>query len=107
MIYELRVYKCAKGRLNDVIKRFENPVLPVWKEIGIEPIGFWTSTAEGQEEVVYIIPWNSDAERAEKMGKFAKDPRWLEAKQASEANGPIVVSFSSTSMNPTTFSDLQ
>jgi delta 1-pyrroline-5-carboxylate dehydrogenase len=44
--------------------------------------------------VVYIIPWKPDGECIEKTGKFAKDERWPEAKKASEANGPIVESFS-------------
>jgi NIPSNAP len=104
MIYELRIYKCVPEKLKDVIKRFEHPVLPIWKELGIEPSGFWTSSVDGVDQIVYVIPWTSDAEREEKMAKFAADPQWLDAKATSEAGGPIVASFSSQMMQPTSFS---
>jgi NIPSNAP len=107
MIYELRIYKCVPEKLEDVIKRFEQPVLPIWKELGIEPSGFWTNSIDGVDQIVYMIPWTSDAEREEKMRKFATDPRWLEAKATSEAGGPIVASFSSQMMQATSFSAMR
>jgi hypothetical protein len=107
MIYELRTYICVPGRLDDVVRRFQQPVLEIWKEMGIEPLGFWTGSSNGKDELVYILRWESDAQRAEKMGAFAKDQRWLDAKDSSEKDGPIVESFSSKSLHPTEFSSLR
>jgi hypothetical protein len=107
MIYELRTYVCAPGRLNDVVARFESPVLGIWNELGIETVGFWTHEMEGKQELIYLLYWNSEEERNVKMSAFAKDPRWLEAKEASERNGAIVESFSAKTLEPTAFSALR
>ncbi|MGF6244794.1 MULTISPECIES: NIPSNAP family protein [Paraburkholderia] len=107
MFYELRTYICTPGRLHAVAERFEHPVLGIFHELGIQTIGFWTTEADSKSELIYLLKWNSEAERAEKMGAFLKDPRWLEAKLSSERDGPIVESFSAKTLTPTTFSALR
>jgi NIPSNAP len=111
MIYELRVYKCSHGRLSDLLARFEAPVLQIWKELDIRPLGFWSSesVSDGKsvEELVYLLKWNSEDERKEKMGAFLKDPRWLDARDKSEANGKLVESFTSKDLNPVPFSEMK
>jgi hypothetical protein len=52
------------------------------------------------EELVYLLKWNSEDELKEKMGAFLKDPRWLEARDKSEANCKLAVSFASKDLNP-------
>jgi hypothetical protein len=47
MIHELRTYICSPGRLGDLLARFERPVLQIWKELGIHPLGFWTAHLKG------------------------------------------------------------
>jgi NIPSNAP len=107
MFYELRTYICIPGRLRAVVERFEHPVLGIFDELGIQTIGFWTNDADGKYELIYLLKWNSEAERADKMGAFLKDSRWLGAKLSSERDGPIIESFSSKTLKPTAFSALR
>jgi hypothetical protein len=101
MIYELRTYSCSPGRLSDLLARFEKPVLQIWQELGIHPLGFWTSNgAESTDELTYLLRWSSAEERQEKMGSFTKDPRWIEARDKSEVNGKLVASFVSKDLSP-------
>jgi NIPSNAP len=111
MIYELRVYKCNHGRLTDLLARFESPVLQIWKELDIRPLGFWSSESvrdgKSVEELVYLLKWNSEEERKEKMGAFLRDSRWLDARDKSEAYGKLVESFTSKDLNPVPFSEMK
>ncbi|MEH2482288.1 hypothetical protein V1282_005645 [Nitrobacteraceae bacterium AZCC 2146] len=111
MIYELRVYKCNQGRLDDLLARFESPVLQIWNELGIQTIGFWTSESlvedKPMDELVYLLRWASHDERKQKMAEFLKDPRWLQARDDSEKNGKLVDSFTSKDLQPASFSGLK
>ena len=111
MIYELRTYRCSSGRLKDLLARFESPVLAIWKELDIRKVGFWTSegNVDGKsvDELIYLLRWNSEDERKAKMGSFLSDPRWLEARDKSEANGKLIESFASKDLHPASFSDMK
>jgi NIPSNAP len=108
MQYELRIYVCAPGRLPDLLNRFENLVLSIWKELGINPVGFWTTASERpdgrRDELVYLLRWNNDEERNAKMDAFLADPRWIEGRDKSEVNGKLVESLSTKLLSPTSFS---
>ncbi|MGI9522893.1 MAG: NIPSNAP family protein, partial [Hyphomicrobiaceae bacterium] len=43
MLYELRLYDCAPGRLPALLNRFENTTLKIWERFGIRQAGFWTT----------------------------------------------------------------
>jgi NIPSNAP len=111
MIYELRTYRCSGGRLKDLLARFEAPVLLIWRELNIRNVGFWTSegSIDGKsvDELVYLLRWDSDEERKTKMGSFLKDPRWIEARDKSEANGKLIESFASKDLHPASFSEMK
>ena len=108
MIYELRIYHCVPGRLPDLLKRFETITLPIWERFGIRQAGFWTTTiGESNQDLTYMLAWDSMAEREEKFGAFAADPEWLEKRAGTEANGQIVASLSSQILVPTKFSSVQ
>jgi hypothetical protein len=107
MIYDLKTYVSAPGRLDDVLARFRQPVLQIWEELGIEPLGFWTAESGERGELVYLLRWDSERKRDEKMAAFLKDPRWLDAKAHSECDGPIVESFATKPLRPTDFSRLR
>ncbi|MDP6829905.1 MAG: NIPSNAP family protein [Alphaproteobacteria bacterium] len=108
MIYELRIYHCVPGRLPDLLIRFETITLPIWERLGIRQAGFWTTMiGESNQDLTYLLAWDSLAEREEKMGVFAADPEWLSKRAETEANGPIVASLSSQFLTPTSFSSVQ
>jgi NIPSNAP protein len=108
MIYELRVYHCLPGRLPALVKRFETATLRLFEKHGIRQAGFWTvAIGESNHDLIYILQWESLADRDKKFAAFLADPEWLDARRKSEENGPLVASISNTIMNPTTFSALR
>ena len=86
MIYELRIYHCVTGRLPALLKRFETTTLELWKRHGIRQAGFWTVLVGdgGNQDLHYLLAWESLAEREAKWNKFVSDPNgWPSAPRAS------------------------
>lgn len=107
MIYELRIYRCAPNRLPALLNRFEKVTLGIWKEKGIRPVGFWTTmVGESNNDLFYLLAWDSLAEREQKWNDFASDPHWLAKKAESERDSPITLSISNSFLQPTAFSAL-
>jgi hypothetical protein len=109
MVYELRVYHCVPGRLPAILKRFDTVTCRLFEKHGIKQIGFWTvAIGESSSDLVYLLQWESLAERDEKFAAFGADPEWIAARTKSEADGgPIVASITNSILRPTSFSALQ
>ena len=75
---------------------------------GIRPIGFWTTlVGKSSNELTYILPWESLADRETKWTAFQNDPAWHKVRDDSERDGPIVASINNQILTPTTFSALK
>ena len=108
MIYELRVYECLPGRLPALLKRFETVTLKLWDKHGIRQAGFWTTVVgPSNNTLTYLVAWENLAEREAKWAAFGKDPDWLSARDASEADGPILANIASSFLQPTAFSSVR
>lgn len=105
MIYELRIYKCLPGRLPALLKRFETDTLRLWDKHGINQAGFWTTAiGESNNDLTYMIRWDSMADRETRWSAFLADPEWVAARSQSEADGLIVANIESQFLSPTKFS---
>jgi hypothetical protein len=105
MIYELRVYRCLPGRLPALLKRFENITLKLWDRHGIRQAGFFTTLiGESNQELTYMVAWESLAEREKKWTAFQADPDWISARAKSEEDGQIIGNIVSQLLVPTAFS---
>jgi NIPSNAP len=108
MIYELRVYHCVPGRLPDLMKRFDTITLKLWDKHGIRQAGFWTVViGDSNQDLYYMLKWESLEERARRFAGFQADPEWIAARAETEKNGQIVASISNTILQPTSFSSVQ
>jgi hypothetical protein len=108
MIYELRVYHCVSGRLPALLKRFDTVTLGLWERHGIRQAGFWTVLiGESNQDLYYLLQWESLAEREKKWNAFQSDPEWIAKRGESERDGPIVASLSSSFLQPTSFSSVK
>jgi hypothetical protein len=108
MLYELRVYSCIPGRLPALLKRFETATLRIWEKHGIRQAGFWTvMLGVGNNDLHYLLAWESLAEREKKWGTFQADPEWQAARAESERDGAIVASIKSMILQPTAFSSVK
>ena len=71
MIYEMRVYRCLPGRLPALLKRFETITLKLWEKHGIKQAGFFTTlVGESNQELTYLLAWESLADREKKWAAF-------------------------------------
>ena len=105
MIYELRIYQCIPGKLPALLKRFETKTLDIWKKHGIRPTGFWTVLlGDGNNDLHYLLAWESLAEREQKWNAFMSDPEWIAKRAESERDGPIVQNIANQILAPTAFS---
>ncbi len=108
MIHELRVYHCVSGRLPALLNRFETVTLAWWEKHGIRQAGFWTvAIGHSNQDLYYLLEWDSLAEREEKWNAFMNDPEWLAKRAETEKDGAIVASLSNTILQPTSFSSVR
>jgi len=105
MIHELRIYRCIPGRLPNLLARFEAVTLKIWARHGIRPAGFWTTLiGASNQELTYMLAWESLAERETKWTAFQSDPEWLAKRAETERDGQIVENIVSSFLAPTKFS---
>lgn len=105
MIHELRIYRCIPGRLPALLKRFETVTLPLWQRHAIRQAGFWTTLiGESNQELTYMLAWDSLADRETKWTAFQSDPEWIAKRADSERDGPIIANIASQLLQPTSFS---
>ncbi|HYB57228.1 MAG TPA: NIPSNAP family protein [Alphaproteobacteria bacterium] len=108
MIYELRIYHCVSGRLPALLKRFETITLGIWERHGIRQAGFWTVAIGGSnQDLYYLLQWDSLAEREKKWTAFMSDPEWIAKRAETERDGPIVASLENMILQPTKFSSVK
>jgi hypothetical protein len=108
VLHELRVYRCVPNRLPALLKRFETTTLRIWEKHGIRQAGFWTTMiGESNQELTYLLAWESLAEREKKWAAFVSDPEWLAGRDESERDGPIVANVVNSILQPTAFSSVR
>jgi hypothetical protein len=105
MIYEMRVYRCVPGRLPALLSRFANTTLTLWEKHGIKQAGFWTTLiGDSNHELIYMLAWESLADREKKWNAFMGDQAWISARAESEKDGLILENISNQILQPTAFS---
>ncbi|MDH2381621.1 NIPSNAP family protein [Bradyrhizobium sp. CER78] len=108
MIYETRVYRCLPGRLPALLKRFETITLKLWDKHGIRQAGFFTTlVGESNQDLTYLLAWESLAEREKKWTAFTSDPEWIAGRAKSEEDGQIVLNIENQLLVPTAFSSVK
>jgi hypothetical protein len=91
-----------------LLKRFETVTLGIWARHGIRQAGFWTTAiGESNQDLTYLLAWESLAEREAKWTAFQADPEWIAKRAESERDGPIVATLSSAILQPTAFSSVK
>jgi hypothetical protein len=108
-VYELRIYTAVEGKLPALIARFRDHTLKVFAKYGMESVGYWVPAdpPKSQNTLYYILKHKSREAAAASWAAFRKDPDWVVAQKASEADGKIVDKVESMFMSPTDFSKLK
>ena len=94
--------------MGNLLNRFDTITLKLWEKHGIRQAGFWTVlVGDSNQDLYYLLEWESLAEREEKWNKFAADPEWLEKRAETEKDGQIVASVVNYMLQPTSFSSVK
>ena len=108
MIYEVRIYRCVPGRLPALLNSFANITLKIWERHGIKQAGFWTTlVGESNQDLHYLLAWESLADRDKKWAAFQADPEWIAKRAETEKDGAIVNNVSNQLLVPTAFSSVK
>lgn len=106
-VYELRTYVAAPGRLDDLLRRFREHTLRLFEAHGMTNVGYFMATDEPVGTLVYLLAHDDREAATASWQAFGDDPRWQRAKEASEADGPLVTAIESVFLEPTDFSALR
>ena len=108
MIHELRIYHCVPGRLPALHKRFETITLKLWEKHGIRQAGFWTvAIGATNQDLYYLLEWESLAEREKKWATFQADPEWIAARAETERDGQLIAEITNYILQPTPYSKVK
>lgn len=92
-VYELRTYTTHPGRLPALNKRFQDHTLKLFEKHGMKNEMYWipTDPAKAENTLIYIVSHESEAAAKKSWDAFRADPDWIKARDASEADGKIVL----------------
>jgi NIPSNAP len=77
MIWEIRHYSIAPGRIADIHTRFRTCLPPLLARHGIDVVGRWTSNVMPEKPgFVYMMAYRNLAQRERCWGGFYADPDW-------------------------------
>ena len=92
-VYELRTYTVLPGRLPALHKRFAEHTMKLFEKHGIRSEMYWAPIDEARKNntLIYFVSHES-MEAADRNWKaFYADPEWIRVRDASEADGPILL----------------
>jgi len=107
VIYELRVYWPAPGKMGALHKRFNDHTIGLFKKHGIEVVGFWEAMIGTSNVLHYIVRFSDLGHRERAWAAFGADPEWLRVRAESEKDGPIVARIRNEIWRPSAYSPMQ
>ena len=109
MIYELRTYWAAEGKLEALNKRFRDVTLGVFAKHNINVVGFWMPKEETEEtgSLIYLLSFPSEEAMKAAWAGFRDDPDWVNGRAESEKDGKLVDHITSVVLNPTDYSPMK
>ena len=103
MIYELRIYDAAPGKLAAINRRFNDHTMGLFARHGIEVTGFWEHADGADGQLIYICAFADHAAMDAAWEAFRADPEWIAVKAASEVDGELVAHITSIVMTRTPY----
>ncbi len=108
MIHELRTYDVVPGKLPALHERMAKRMIPLFRKHGIELTAAWVPEVGGKtnHRLVYILAYESLADREEKWAAFLSDEEVLQLVAETEGAEPWVLRSENTLLRPTEYSPL-
>ena len=107
MIYELRTYEAAPGRMPELNARFRDHTLRLFANHGMDVVGFWTYGHGGwSDQLVYMMKFDDMTDRDRKWAGFRADEEWRRVRAESHREGSLTTRIRSDILTPTDYSPL-
>ena len=103
MIYELRTYRAAPGKIEYLHRRFADHTLGLFAKHQMGVVGFWTPEGD-PDTLIYLMRFASRDAMKAAWRAFAADPAWQKARADSEVDGSLVADIKSVVWNATAYS---
>lgn len=104
--FELRTYTAAPGKLPDLLSRFRDHTLKLFKKHGMTNVAYWTVNGK-DDTLIYILAHPSEEDGKKAFDAFRADPVWVKARDESEKNGKLTTKVESVYMKATDFSTIK
>ena len=106
VVYELRIYHVAPGKIDDLVSRFRDHTMKLFANHGIKSVAYWTALDEPVKSSTffYLLEHPSREAATANWKAFQADPEWQKVKAKSEENGKLVDKIDSTFLTLTDFS---
>jgi hypothetical protein len=98
MTYELRTYTASPGKMDALMRRFRDSTIDLFIEHNMKSLGYWTPVGS-PDVLVYLLEHDGDPTANWKA--FGTDQRWIDAKSASETDGPLAATIESVLLEAT------
>jgi uncharacterized protein YbaA (DUF1428 family) len=114
-LFEMRDYTTVKGKLPELHRRFQKHTIDLFEKHGIRNLPYFAQLGKTEEDpidedtLLYFVVHEDEASRAAGFKAFGADPEWQAARDASEANGKLLVEkgVKSTLLRATDYSPLR
>src|SRR4051812_33980875 len=106
-VFELRTYTTNDGKFTDLTNRFRDHTVRIFARHNMVSVGYWIPKDQ-PNTLIYILAHPSREAATQNWDAFRKDPEWVTARTASEANGTILAKPpQSVFMDPTAYSAIK
>jgi hypothetical protein len=111
-LFELRTYTTNDGKLGALDSRFREHTMGLFKAHGMINLAYWHPTDADKSSavtLVYLLAHKNRETAKQSWADFVADPKWVKVRDASEANGKILIEggVKSVFLKPTDFSALK
>ena len=102
MLYELRIYKIAKGQIDAVLNLFEQTNLNNFERVGTEVCGMWTSV-DDNNNFYYLLKFDDEADKEAKWEAFYASEDWQADIGKFQELGEVILQYDSYLMESVPF----
>ncbi len=107
MLYEMRTYEAAPGKMAALNRRFAEVTQPLFEKHGFRVVGYWTELVGDSNHLNYMLGWEDMNEREQCFAAFGADPERRTGFEESERDGPLVANIHNALWRPTPYSPMQ
>ena len=111
-VFELRTYTTNEGKLDTLDERFRSHTMALFKKHGMTNL-LYTHPIDADKgaghTLLYFLAHDSVEAAKKSFDEFRADPEWIKVRDASEANGKLMIEggVKSLFLKPTDFSTLK